>query len=1160
MKRLCFLLALLALMPAATMAAAPSASAPFPSDESTPARDVFQIARPSADHGSLEVVESGVRRLESLEEKLSVVAVVGGYHSGKSFMLNALNESFGTGPESGFEMTDSHRATTEGLWLGLTDMTSEVDGSRVALLDTEGFGAAGVAEAYDAQIFAVATLLASHLVYNSRNLITAAEVEYLETLARRAHLWSLTQNVKGTEAASNEPSLAAFPPLTWAVQDFTWDLRGEDPTAWLESFVGGSGSKSGSSPRQKDKKDRPGADPVRIGRRPLVDGNYTLLGLFREEVNARVFDPPATSRASLARLRDAPAEALDKVFLNEMDAFRGELLRSLCSRRSAVDAAPDAGTRGASLTARLRTLVDAARDGSLPELPSLWSNAWESRLVAAASAAALAARDVKARAALETSPPLTPDAFAAALAGARVDAERLFKTHLFGLERLWRLPLRETRGEMARRDAADAAAHDASVAATLRLAADDAKDAAARGIAAIARPAPPDAFRRDIDEVLEPVNAAFREKTRAYERCAASRGAARRAAREVADARDGAAAAAERDNAVRAAATLAAAVAAGTRAYDLEMTASTLSSTSAGFAGSREEAREDAKKDDDASFNETETGTETGTALGMPLRASSVSALDAMARILARRAFRDVPEAAGAAWTLETRDGVSRANDLESALERRGESWRRRNARLASAASEAVRADVVAFAEAETESFARSPIALPDALRNDTRALVAKSLETFDLWTSGFEDVPERARARASLAATLGDLAAAARDANAAAWAEALAPVGAAARDRLEAEPTCFRRDAGNARLASVASLASLASRLRACACDASPSVVKRRAAEAWLAAFEDAKDARTFFGKRTFLSSSASDTARKAGNMSPDALREVARAFAATDRHVASLRDAARARRRGVVLLAATFAAAAAFFLLLPATRSLFVSREDAPRRDRRRRSRTPPLALGWRHIADEAEGDGDDRRGAEADANPIAFAARQPLPDAAAAAAAASPVPVISISSSEGDDGADDGTDDGGFVDVSRDYTFDEAEATLRRSEEKRRPTAPVPGVETSSRPAGPAFFFASPLAVTVWDMVREIEGVRRGDNDAIEFMSTFGDHPDVHWLIPPEDESGGLWTDDPRDRAEYHERVLQYVHERTDCDDAAWRLTSYVDGVLQKYADSV
>jgi hypothetical protein len=360
---------LLALLPAASLAAAPGASAPFPSKESISVRDVFQIARPSADHASLEVVASGVRRLESLEEKISVVAIVGGYHSGKSFMLNALNESFGT-RDFGFEMTDSHEPTTRGLWLGLTDMTSEVDGSRVALLDTEGFSSAGVAESYDAQIFSVAALLASHLVYNSRTLITAAEVEYLETLARRAHLWSLTTRVGGesTKTAGTEtPGLASFPPLTWAVQDFGWDLRGADPTSWLASFMGGAGD---------DRKvSTPKSTP--IGRRPLVDGNYTLRELFRGDVRARVFAPPATARASPASLRDAPVDFLDPLFLAATRAFRGELLRSAASRRSAVDAAQDAGTRGASLAARLRTLVDAARDGSLPELPSLWSSAWE---------------------------------------------------------------------------------------------------------------------------------------------------------------------------------------------------------------------------------------------------------------------------------------------------------------------------------------------------------------------------------------------------------------------------------------------------------------------------------------------------------------------------------------------------------------------------------------------------------------------------------------------------------------------------------------------------------------------------------------------------------------------------------------------------------------
>jgi hypothetical protein len=43
-------------------------------------------------------------------------------------------------------------------------MVSSVDGSRILLLDTEGFSAAGVAEAYDAQVFSVALLMSSHLV------------------------------------------------------------------------------------------------------------------------------------------------------------------------------------------------------------------------------------------------------------------------------------------------------------------------------------------------------------------------------------------------------------------------------------------------------------------------------------------------------------------------------------------------------------------------------------------------------------------------------------------------------------------------------------------------------------------------------------------------------------------------------------------------------------------------------------------------------------------------------------------------------------------------------------------------------------------------------------------------------------------------------------
>ena len=205
-------------------------------------------------------------------------------------------------------------------------------------------------------------------------------------------------------------------------------------------------------------------------------------------------------------------------------------------------------------------------------------------------------------------------------------------------------------------------------------------------------------------------------------------------------ARDGAANAAERDNAARGAATLAAAVAAGTRVYDLEMTASTLSllapsrrdrGLEPGTRAKGEDAssipRRDSTKPNAKPRGDEALGDETVTALGTPLRASAVAALDAMTRVLARARFRDAAEAAGAAWIAETRDGVARGRISRTRSSAAGRASTQRADRAA-AAAEAVRADVVAFAEAETDAFARR-LSLRDALLNDTEALVAKSLE-----------------------------------------------------------------------------------------------------------------------------------------------------------------------------------------------------------------------------------------------------------------------------------------------------------------------------------------------------------------------------------------------------------------------------------------------
>ena len=177
----------------------------------------------------------------------------------------------------------------------------------------------------------------------------------------------------------------------------------------------------------------------------------------------------------------------------------------------------------------------------------------------------------------------------------------------------------------------------------------------------------------------------------------------------------------------------------------------------------------------------------------------------------------------------------------------------------------------------------------------------------------------------------------------------------------------------------------------------------------------------------------------------------------------------------------------------------------------------------------------------------------------DAEDAAAAPSPVPSVILISSSDTDVTDDGTGDGGYAVVSHDETFDEAEATRRRSEEARRSTAPDP-----ARFPPPDIF-----AVTVGDVSRAIEGARRDEKDAIAFMRAFSDHPDVlHWRIPVADKHRRPWTDhvgrdagvDARDLAAYHDAVLRFVRARVSFDDAEGRRVAYVEGVLRKYADSV
>ena len=73
----------------------------------------LQLVRPDpSEHRKLIVVEENLKHLHHLTSAVAVVAVVGKYHSGKSFLLNQL-----MGKKNGFGVGPTLRPQTMGIWM-----------------------------------------------------------------------------------------------------------------------------------------------------------------------------------------------------------------------------------------------------------------------------------------------------------------------------------------------------------------------------------------------------------------------------------------------------------------------------------------------------------------------------------------------------------------------------------------------------------------------------------------------------------------------------------------------------------------------------------------------------------------------------------------------------------------------------------------------------------------------------------------------------------------------------------------------------------------------------------------------------------------------------------------------------------------------------------
>lgn len=140
------------------------------------------IVLPSAtDPTKLTLQTEGLDALRQITGPVAPVVVIGPYRSGKSFLLNQL---LGVPCDEGFGVGHTRSTETKGVWVWseptvVPGVNPGDPGTSIIYVDTEGFEATGMSDAYDDRIFALSSIVASVLVYNLPETVKEGDIEKL---------------------------------------------------------------------------------------------------------------------------------------------------------------------------------------------------------------------------------------------------------------------------------------------------------------------------------------------------------------------------------------------------------------------------------------------------------------------------------------------------------------------------------------------------------------------------------------------------------------------------------------------------------------------------------------------------------------------------------------------------------------------------------------------------------------------------------------------------------------------------------------------------------------------------------------------------------------------------------------------------------------------
>ncbi|KAL3670163.1 hypothetical protein V7S43_004478 [Phytophthora oleae] len=316
-----------------------------------------------SDDGSFEIAPEAVSYLQQIRGDIAVVAIAGLYRTGKSYLLNLL---LGRDQESEmFDVGATVNACTKGIWIWGQPVAAQSrhpafkhlsKDTTIVFMDTEGLGSTQRSQTQDTRIFALALLLSSLFIYNSRGVIDASAIEDLSLVV---NLTKYIQAKAHAEEIEDGSELSVFfPDFLWVVRDFTLQLQEDGRKVTSKDYFESALKQQPPLTEEVVQKNR-----IR-----------SLLSTFFPSRDCVTMVRPLSDEALLRNLIKQPYESLRPEFREEMEVLRNRLSTLLKPKTMMAKA-----LNGSMLVSLTENYVAAFNSGSSPVITSVWDRVLESQ-------------------------------------------------------------------------------------------------------------------------------------------------------------------------------------------------------------------------------------------------------------------------------------------------------------------------------------------------------------------------------------------------------------------------------------------------------------------------------------------------------------------------------------------------------------------------------------------------------------------------------------------------------------------------------------------------------------------------------------------------------------------------------------------------------------